>query len=360
MRPTSIPQKLVLSTAAVVTALRLLFPIAAETRYGTATDVPTTLLQLAGILVIFAAAYYLVSTGNIRNLRQALRDSLITLAWGAYLVSLVIGVERYGMARSLGTVQWFPTSLALALLISLIWFTWSLLHRDDEADGRRRRYGLIAILLVGALISAGYILQRQQDIREEVVRAKRIDIEKELDEIRYRIVEGQRIGPIELGMSLESVNRLLGRRFSSGQRLARGLNQYTWRSQGNGIDFWQVLFDSRSGKLVIVAYGLWIAPPASEADRLAAQRSVESMRFETTKGARFGDTPLTMEALYGKPDRVTRLRNRKDVVTLRFHYPSIRTEFQLSENAYGLLSVVIYAPGFSPDDVLRSDSPTER
>lgn len=94
-----------------------------------------------------------------------------------------------------------------------------------------------------------------------------------------------------------------------------------------------------------------VPPPPGFTLVLPVQQEIENAKFHTARGARFGDSPSTIEALYGKPGQVTRLDNRKDAVTLRFYYPSIRTVFQFDESAYGLLSVIVYAPGFSPETI---------
>lgn len=358
MRRINFTQKLIVGIGATAVGLRLFFPATREAPYGQALDVPTTVLQLVGMLVIFTAAFYLVSIADLRITRRFLFGGLVVFAWPVFLTTLAIEVRRIGLATSLRTIQWFLTGWALAAFVLLAWMTRLAFFRQDALpSARMARSSFVVLSLIALLLTGGYFGELYQSRSEA---ARQISFSKELERLRYGIVEGERIGPVQLGMSLEEVNRSIGRRFSSGERLSNGLTSYIWRPLGSGNDFWNVFFDSKTSKAVIIGYGFSIVPSRSPAPPKGfvleppAQREIESSRFQTVRGVRFGDSPATVEALYGKPALATRLKDRKDVVTLRFHYVSIRTEFQFDESGYGLLSILVYAPGFSPQTTLRA------
>ena len=321
--------------------------------YGPVPDVATTMLQLAGLIVILAALFYLASGADAHRVRRFLLAGLVLLAWSAFLVAVGIGIRQFGIATSFQTTHWALTGGALAAFVLLMWISWLVFRREAPPPARNARLNLAALSLTGILLAGGYLGHIYQGRREAALRTLGIDFEKELESLRHGIVEGERIGPAQLGMSLDEVNGLIGRRFSSGERQANGLSSYVWRPLDDHNDFWNAFFEAGAGKAVIIGYGFWIVPSSSSVLQVAAQREIGGSRFQTAKGARFGDTRATIEALYGKPASVTRLEDRYDAATLRLHYPSMRTEFQLGQDPYGLLSILVYAPGFSPESALR-------
>lgn len=346
-------QKGILAIAALGVALRLFYPATRPTRFGLETDVGTTVLQLLGMLIIFGAAYYLASTGSGERFRSVVRIALIVFGWVVFLGTAAFGVNRLGIARSVETVNWLWTGIALAGFIALLWLSWSVVRGRTQGSGPTRRLTLVTTVLIVILplVGAGAHLYQGRVLSAQ--RARQVELAKQLDELRHRIVEGEKIGSVKLGMSLQQVIDALGARFYDGERLPNGLNLYLWRAGES--QHWYVLFDGTNQKAVMVAYGFGLQPASEGWLVTRGHQQVQNLRFKTSLGARFGDSPSTIEALYGKPSKVTPLKLKESgrAGDLRFHYSSIRTEFQFAKDSYGLLSILVYAPGFSPDQVLR-------
>jgi hypothetical protein len=349
MRKPNALQRLIIVAAALAVAVRLFFPATHPTEYGFETDIATTVLQILGMLAVFGASFYLASLGGGFRLRPALRYVLTSIVWTLFLGSLALGIIRFGIARSVWTINWLLTSIALAVFLVLLWFTRVFVAPRPNAHTRRGTLtaltlaGLVFLLGLGAHLYQGRLVVKRY--------AEAIELNKRIDEWQNLIIEGERIGPLEIGMSLGQAVNALGTRFDRGERLSNGLNVYLWRV---GEDrFWYAMFNASNEKAVIAAYG--IEPPVLPSGWVLDPPLIglRGIKLRTSRGARFGDSPSTVEALYGKPSLVTPLKRSGRGADLRFHYGSIRTEFQFAKDSHGLLSVLVYAPGFSPDRVLR-------
>lgn len=246
-RPVNASQRFILGVASLVVVLRLFFPVTRQTRIGSETDVGTTILQLLGILILSGAGYYLASFGSSERLRSFLKFSLLLFIWLVFLGALALGISSLGMAHSIQTVNWLWTGVALAGFIGLLWLTWF-----ATSPGRARRLTLVAFVLVVALPLLGFGGHAYQGRLIAAHQTKLSEVVRLLKERRLRIVEGERIGSIELGMSPEDLNRGLGMRFSLAKPASGGLNAYIWYS-GDG-QVWNAYFDANQ-RAVILAFG---------------------------------------------------------------------------------------------------------
>lgn len=120
-------QRWILAISALLIAGRLFLPLRNGTGYASRIDFAGTLLQVAGITILGAAAFLLSPELTHLDWRKR-RGSVIRFglwsAWGLYLVFVLLGVQRFGVASSVREIQWGPTGLAVVFLVYLAWVTW--------------------------------------------------------------------------------------------------------------------------------------------------------------------------------------------------------------------------------------------
>lgn len=158
-------QQLVVFVAAVLLALRAFFPVQNYQAYPPRPDAASTLFQLLGIVIIAAAAYVLAPDPNLPSLwsrvRKSLPGAILLAAWLAYLYFALLGLGQYGLAPTLSTVDWFPTTLAAVGLVLLLEISW----RWMRVPGVARRVFWVLLALTAVSITAREVREYDGTLR---------------------------------------------------------------------------------------------------------------------------------------------------------------------------------------------------
>lgn len=132
-----------------------------------------------------------------------------------------------------------------------------------------------------------------------------------------QIVEGQRFGPVRLGMTVAGVRRALATPIQSASTERKNhAASYSFRGE---TGWWEVVVDTTTGKAVTISYGppLLLLLPQEE-----RERAVTRVPFETVRGARYGHGIDTITTLYGDAKNV----HGKGDSEMNLWYPDVATE----------------------------------
>jgi hypothetical protein len=167
----------------------------------------------------------------------------------------------------------------------------------------------------------------------------------------YLVVEGQRFGILEIGMPAAEVRRRLDRPVSDVFKVADGMVENWDDGQGR----WIVAFSRLDTRAIAIGYVLYAG------DSTGAQG-----QYETTEGARFGQHPDAVEALYGRPSKSEFAEEGPyaalpPLYPMAYYYDPLGIEFGFvctltvptatdcrTHNAYVVDEIFIWTPGSGP------------
>jgi hypothetical protein len=332
--------------------LRVLMPLHTPSRFGSQVDVAATLLQVIGILLIGAALFFIVpSTWGPVAARRIVGAGLI-LGWLLTAVVFVFVTSKSGLVLSLDQTNW-PLTTAAAVVLSLLSSLTCGVLRNQSAWVWLRK-GLSASLLI-ILVGAGFSVAQQWHLgRLADLRQKQEAERREAEALRTRIVEGEQLGSLHLGVSVDELRVKFQHHFSSVERTRTGLVKYVWCCEGlDGVEAaWWVIVDPK----VESSVGISLADLIDW--DLSLFGTASKLPYETTKGVRFGHSPETVLAVYGPPSKTYTF----DYGRASSYYAPLRTEFEFvckmskleqSTRCEGwrlrLYRITIFARGWSPE-----------
>jgi hypothetical protein len=344
--------RVIVALTGLAIGIRVLMPIHIPSRFGPQVDVAATLLQVIGILLIGAALFFIVpSTWGPVASRRIVGAGLI-LGWLLTALVFVLVTSKTGLVVSLDQTNWPLTTAAAVVLSLLSGLTWGVLRDRGAREGLRK--GLAGSLLI-ILVGAGFSVVQQWQLRRLAdLRQKQEDERRQSEALRTRIIEGEQLGSLHLGVSVDELRAKFQEPFSSVTRTRTGLLKYAWCCKGlEGVEAdWLVLVDPKLGNSVGISLADLI-----EWD-LSLFGTASKLPYETTKGVRFGHSPETVLSVYGPPSKTYTF----DYGRTSLYYAPLRTEFEfvctkdkLEQNTrcedwrLRLYRITIFAPGWSPE-----------
>ncbi len=310
--------RVVIALTGLAIGLRVLMPIYVRSSFGPRVDPAATLLQVIGILLIGVTLVFILPVVWNPAAPRRLASAGFVLAWFLTTVVFVFVASKTGVALSLERTNWLLTSVGAVVLLLLIGLSWGFVRRSLW---RGLRVGLVSGLLV-VLVGTGLSVAQQSRFRRLAeLRQEQEAQRRQAEAMRTRIIEGERIGLLPLGISVDEVRAMLGRTFSSAERIRTGLVQYDWYS--DNPEAWSVLIEPKTGHAVGISLsGTFEWDPQTN----HFVNTAPKLSYETTKGVRFVHSPQTVSAVYGSPSKAYTF----DYGRVSYYYAPVRTEFEFS------------------------------
>lgn len=245
------------------------------------------------------------------------------------------------------TVSVWMTLLQIAVLgVVLAWAARGVRvpHLSVSWRQHSRRLIFLAVLVCAALlvwdwVSANSITQQENQERTRAAQ----------DRYAHTIVEGEHLGPVAIGMTLDAVKNVMTHPFDGAVKNKDGSIEYQWWDDAGR---WRIGFEARTRGVVYARY-------------FATHVPIAQWAVATSRGLRYGQDLGTVKAIYDAP-----WTKYCDESFFDLYYPSLRTAFAVEadentswnctldketakagweiDNPGELVEIAIYAPGYRP------------
>lgn len=298
-----------------------------------------------------------------------------SLANGGVLLLLLAAIQATG-SFSFFVTRWFTVLLLTSVAWSLgaaFWKTRStnrwkatMIHEVSGGEGkgqkkdkvathnsgtettqkRPRVFVIAAVVVVVALAVFAYVWAENEADRENQEQTR-------LAQARYAntIVEGEHLGPVAIGETLQDVKDVMTHPFDSAWKSSDGTVGYTWWDSAGA---WNIAFEPKGHTVVSVSYYASAVP-------------IRTWAVVTTKGVRFGQDIDTVKTVYDAP-----VVEKCEESDRSLYYPGLGIAFDFSSNSgnswnckasplppgwlildFPLKGITIYAPGYRPSWVKK-------